>query len=263
MHSPVSIESITGFVEYVEEHYPDDYTLFRGQPKAKQLLPPIGRDSFVPRKNLTESERQMLDEFRAISLPFLSFEPQSELEWLAVAQHHGMSTRLLDWTTNPLAALWFAIRSAGKDDNAVDVWCLDANELGVVPNNVRNKPLSATRCHVYRPPHVSARIVRQSGWFTLHPIDSDGAFRALEADKKYATALTLLRIPRRAFADIRFSLDRYGAHEASFMPDLAGAATYIDWCHRLLDDEAPRQARNRSRIRRAATATRQSRRRTR
>jgi hypothetical protein len=198
MHSPISIESIAGFIEYVEQHFPDDYALFRGQPKAKQLLPPIGRNTFVPRKNLAESERHMLDEFRAIALPFLSFEPKSELEWLAVAQHHGMSTRLLDWTTNPLAALWFAIRSAGKDDNAVDVWCLDANERGVVPNIVRHKPLSATRCHVYRPPHVSARIVRQSGWFTLHPIDSDGAFRAVEADKKYATALTLLRIPRRA-----------------------------------------------------------------
>lgn len=237
MHSPIPIESITDFIKYVESTYHNDYTLFRGQPKDRELLPPIGRDSFVPRKTLADTERHMLDDFRATVLPFLSFEPKSELEWLAVAQHHGMSTRLLDWTTNPLAALWFAIRSAGKDDNAVDVWCLDAKDRGVVPQNVRTKPLSANRCHVYRPPHVSARIVRQSSWFTLHPIGSNGVFRALEDDKKYAATLTLLRIPRRAFADIRFSLDRYGAHEASFMPDLPGAATYVDWCHRKLPDE--------------------------
>jgi len=161
------------------------------------------------------------------------------LEWLAVAQHHGMSTRLLDWTTNPLAALWFAIRSAEKKDDAVDVWCLDARERGVVPKKIKDKPLSVSRCHVYRPPHVSPRIVRQSGWFTLHPIDADGTFRALETDKRYIKTLVRLRVRRTAFPQIRYSLDRYGAHEAAFMPDLPGAAAYVDWCHRLLEDECP------------------------
>lgn len=237
MHSPVLIASITDFIEYVERTYHNDYTLFRGQPKDKQLLPPIGRDSFVPTSSLADTERDMLEDFRSTVLPFLSFEPKSTLEWLAVAQHHGMSTRLLDWTTNPLAALWFAIRSAGKNDEAVDVWCLDANERGVVPRNVSNAPLAAAQCYVYRPPHVSARIVRQSGWFTLHPIKNRTTFCALDADKRYATALARLRIPKCAFADIRFSLDRYGAHEATFMPDLQGAATHVDWCHRQLPDE--------------------------
>jgi hypothetical protein len=36
---------------------------------------------------------------------------------------------------------------------------------------------------------------------------------------------------------MRYSLDRYGAHEATFMPDLPGAAAYVDWCHRQLPDE--------------------------
>lgn len=237
MHSTILIASITDFIQYVESTYHNDFTLFRGQPKDKKLLPPIGRDSFVPRGSLADTERDMLDDFRATVLPFLSFEPKSKLEWLAVAQHHGMSTRLLDWTTNPLAALWFAIRSAGKEEDAVDVWCLDAKERGVVPKNVSNNPLAATRCYVYRPPHVSARIVRQSGWFTLHPMKAPTAFRALDADKKYAAVLACLRIPKHAFADIRYSLDRYGAHEATFMPDLQGAATYVDWCHRQLPDE--------------------------
>ena len=237
MHSPIPIESLSAFIEYVERNHPGDYPLFRGQPKGRKLLPPIGRASFVPRKGLAESERHMLDEFRVTALPFLTFEPQNTLEWLAVAQHHGMSTRLLDWTTNPLAALWFAIRSATNEDDAVDVWCFDSNERGMVSKRVTDKPLAVTCCHVYRPPHVSARIVRQSGWFTLHPMEADGTFRTLEADKKYTTTLTRLRVPRRSFADIRYSLDRYGAHEATFMPDLPGAAAYVDWCHRQLPDE--------------------------
>jgi hypothetical protein len=245
MHSPIPIDSITAFVEYIEEHCPGDYALFRGQPKNENLLPPIGRDTFKPRRDLAESERRMFDEFRAVSLPFLTFAPRSPLEWLAVAQHHGMSTRLLDWTTNPLAALWFAIRGAGSNANAVDVWCLDAKKRGRVPPRVEAKPFKVQRCYVYRPPHVSDRIVRQSGWFTLHPLRPDGTFGALEADAKYADKLSRLRIPRRVFGNMRYSLDRYGAHEATFMPDLPGAAAYVDWCHRQLPDE--QRTSNRSR----------------
>jgi hypothetical protein len=237
MHSPIPINSITAFVEYIEEHCPGDYALFRGQPKDEKLLPKIGREAFKPRVELAKSERQMIREFCAAALPFLTFVPRSALEWLALAQHHGMSTRLLDWTTNPLAALWFAIRGVGDEADAVDVWCFNAKKRGRVPPRVEAKPFKVQRCYVYRPPHVSDRIVRQSGWFTLHPLSPDGTFGALESDTKYADKLTRLRIPRRVFGNMRYSLDRYGAHEATFMPDLPGAAAYVDWCHRQLPDE--------------------------
>lgn len=260
------IDSIEAFIRHVEKKCDKDYVLFRGQPiqkRKRSLLPLIGRDEFVPRHNLAQDERTMLEEFIAQSAPLLPFTPASPLEWLAVAQHHGMSTRLLDWTTNPLAALWFAIRSSAREQKDAEVHYFESEDRDRVSAEAKASPLAVSRCLVYRPPHISARIVRQSGWFTLHPTNAGGHFVSLNEDPAFTNRLRCLRIPKSAFPKMRYALDRYGAHEAAFMPDLPGTAAYVDWCHRLLEDEKIRRNSNRSRAGRDAKATKKGGRKTR
>ena len=82
--------------------------------------PGVYRDPFTTRagkfwgKSLEDKrlnlERMMLNEFRTIGAAF--FDPTDAIDVYLLAQHFGMPTRLLDWTTNPLAGLFFADRKS-------------------------------------------------------------------------------------------------------------------------------------------------------
>src|SRR5688572_7681080 len=81
--------------------------LFRGQNVDEPLLPRIARiaqTKGISRIDLEQIERRMLERFRKESVPFVRGRtPTTWWEWLSVAQHQGLPTRLLDWTANALA----------------------------------------------------------------------------------------------------------------------------------------------------------------
>ncbi|MDN7425017.1 FRG domain-containing protein [Burkholderia sp. AU45388] len=200
--------------------------LFRGQCNAGwPLVPGIARQRASP-----DVEARMLDEFMRRALPHL--EPGQNLDacdWLALAQQHGMRTRLLDWSGNALAALWFAVRRASESGGDGVVWCLSHDADDIATAAERRAPLEVTRTKVFRPRHVMPRITAQDGWFTIHRYDArDERFVPLDEDADLAGRLMRIVVPGARFATIRQELAGVGVSIATIFPDLDGIAQLTD-----------------------------------
>ena len=199
--------------------------LFRGQPCEGDLLPTIAREN--PAKDTTEQEKDTLEQLRLMGATLLNGNEDDDWDLLVRAQHFGMRTRLLDWTSNPLAALWFACNDNADGD--VYVYALAAKTL--YRRNVRNNsPFEQRQTVVFQPKLNNPRILAQHGWFTVHRYSLDEkCYVALEKSKNISEHLYKFCVPESSRNSLLYSLDRYGINSKSLFPDLEGLCKYLNW----------------------------------
>jgi hypothetical protein len=250
-HTLTNKESpVSDYVRYVETALSDDWpVLYRGHASYKWKIEPyIARSKITwteQDETLLDVELWMLEEFKRQSLSHLEFVPRSDLEWLAVAQHFKMPTRLLDWSFSALTALWFVVKEpkakTDRTDGAVLIYTPKLARFSNVAPGLDSQRLEAIeKPFIYMPAHVSKRIAAQFGCFTVStPAAGDKRSFTPFADA-FVTPEEPLRevtIPRDMFPMIRNSLTQLGVNQFSVFPDLEGLASHTTWVTTRYSDE--------------------------
>ena len=230
------INSVQEFMEAVWREPPRDNTairIFRGQIENWPLLPKLFRSDRRPQE-LRDLEYSLMRQFRERCFYLLPSEPEGQYDMMSLAQHHGLPTRLLDWSSNPLMGLFFAVDTL--EPSRPTVWIHDASQEQVEDGKILNLQAGIKEGNsttILNPSRHSQRVVAQAGLHTVHRLDGTGdgnlAVRAMN-ETEDANRLTLITIAPQKAKHIKHELKSMGIHGATVYGDLTSV------CREIQDD---------------------------
>ena len=142
--------------------------VYRGHSDATyQIMPSLGRVKvdypLLQEKEILEREESAYNEFLLSKMHTMSIHNAFVL--LSIAQHHGLKTRMLDWTLSPLAALFFAVESFGNRSKDGSIHAYPLPEVAHPKEIISGTDdyFNLGKDVFMKPPAFSPRIPAQSG----------------------------------------------------------------------------------------------------
>jgi hypothetical protein len=214
--APQPIKSIAELVDAVDGFRADKRWRYRGHADASwKLVPKAGRDDFK-----RVDDELIFRTWKKMAVGYHTGPIADDWDWLAIAQHHGLATRLLDWTISPLTAAFFAACE-----------CEDKDGVIYAAHFNRHMPIEKATPYVtkftgcVKPRGVVPRIVRQGGSFTYHAEPA----KPLLPDGRMTTEIREFTIPKMAKKEIISQLSFLGTSRYSLFPDLDGLSSFVNW----------------------------------
>jgi hypothetical protein len=219
--------------------------VFRGAPNVAH-----GLETSLQTGGFVSYERHLLTSFRKYALRS-AVHGDSIWNWLSLGKHHGLPTRLLDWTYSPYVAMHFATENFRQFDEDGAIWCVDfrkSNEmlpkplraildmhdanifttemLHEVAQTLKEFEALAKKDFVlfFEPPSLDERIVNQ---FALFSLPSTAATSLEEILHQREATYRRIIIPAALKWEVRDKLDQANITERVLFPGLDGISRWL------------------------------------
>ena len=238
------INFLTEIDKIIKEFEQDgcDIVCFRGHSNKDWDLEPT---LFVHQKKYNKNLKQIKNIENSLYFDFVTNAGtllnsySTDWEILFLMRHHGVPTRILDWTENFGTALFFALSG---QDNSPTIYILDPYKLNQhsfekasIPNPLRDLNFSYTDAYLEQksnpfsfplamiPPRTSDRLFAQKGLFTLQGTNNKPLNKILELKDCFRK----VEIPQDAIPSAHKFLKLFGVNNYSIFPDLDGLAKHL------------------------------------
>jgi hypothetical protein len=218
--------------------------VFRGAPRASH-----GLETSLQTGGFESAERHLLTSFRKYALRN-AVHGDWVWNWLSLAKHHGLPTRLLDWTYSPYVAMHFATHDPREFDEDGAIWCVDyrrtnellpaelkkvaaAEDVNILTTEILNRvattlsefdSLGNDFVVFFEPPSLDERIVNQ---FALFSLPSSATLSLEQLLRKREASFRRIVIPAALKWEVRDKLDQANITERVLFPGLDGLSQWL------------------------------------